>query len=159
MGAILDTTSCALILIIAIAIGVGKPTPSHAPAKPATEIAKPCVGIIVKDYALQHGIEPAVVAAVIRVESGWNPNARGSSGELGLMQLMPKTAKHLGVKDRSDPSDNVMGGIRYLAECKRLTGSKYLRCYNGGPGGINLPKTKAYEAKVLAAIARPRKLA
>ena len=122
------------------------------PAKPLPAVEKPCVGHVVRDYALANGIEPKVVAALIKVESGWNPDAKGSSGELGLMQLMPKTALAYGVKDRADPVDNVMGGIRYLAACKKLAGAKYLRCYNGGPKGIHLPQTAAYERKVLKAI-------
>lgn len=129
--------------------------------QPATSLVaanKPCVGQEVKQYALQHGIEPAIVAAVIKVESNWKADAKGHSGELGLMQLMPKTAKALGVKDRLDPVENVKGGIRYLAQCKKLAGNKYLRCYNGGPGGINLPATKAYEAKVLAAAKTNKRL-
>ena len=139
-----------LVALIAVSKAGGK-IPQPPASKPIVVAVKPCVGQEVKQYALEHGIEPAIVAAVIKVESNWNANAKGKAGELGLMQLMPKTAKQLGVKDRSDPVDNVKGGIRYLAECKKLAGHKYLRCFNGGPGGVNLPATKAYEAKVLAA--------
>ena len=149
----MDKTLTLIILVVVIAIGAGKPAPKLVTAK--IQSAKPSdVGVVVRDYAREHGIEPSIVAAIIKIESNWNMYAKGSSGELGLMQLMPGTARELGVKDRTDPVDNVKGGIRYLAQCKKKHGNKYLRCYNGGPGGVNLAQTKIYEAKVLAAASK-----
>lgn len=118
--------------------------------KPVSKTIASDIGEAIVAYAREHGISPHIVHSIIEVESGFDPLAKGKDGEVGLMQLMPGTAKELGVKDRTDPVDNVKGGIRYLAKCKKLTGKAYLRCYNGGPGGIHLAQTKAYEHKVLS---------
>ena len=136
------------IFILVAAIVTAKKTPiAKAPYQKD-------IGQSIVDYARKHNIEPGIVHAVITVESNWKPNARGKAGELGLMQLMPGTAKDLGIKDRSDPQQNIEGGIRYLAYCKRKTGNAYLRCYNAGERGIHLPQAYAYEQKVLGAKAR-----
>lgn len=118
--------------------------------KPSTDTTASGIGEAIVAYAKEHGISPHIVHSIIEVESGFDYRAKGKDGEVGLMQLMPGTAKELGVKDRTDPVENVKGGIRYLAKCKKLTGDAYLRCYNGGPGGIHLAQTKAYENKILS---------
>src|SRR5476651_2543356 len=63
-------------------------------------------------------VDAALIHAVISVESGYNPSARSSAGAVGLMQLMPGTAKRYGVKDRLDPAQNIRGGARYLRDLK-----------------------------------------
>lgn len=156
MASIVGSGKVAIVILIA-AIAISKAggklpqPPSKAAAAPA-----PCVGQEVKQFALQHGIEPGVVAAVIKVESNWQPDAKGSAGELGLMQLMARTAKAMGVKDRLDPVDNVKGGIKFLAYCKEKTANAYLRCYNAGEKGIHLPAAKKYEQKVMLTLQRSK---
>lgn len=86
--------------------------------------------------AARHRVDPDLVRAVIRHESDWNPNARSPKGALGLMQLMPGTARLLGV-DPLDPEQNIDGGTRYLASLLVLFDSNLdaaIMGYIGGPG-------------------------
>lgn len=69
-------------------------------------------------YARQYGMSPALVRAVIDVESGWQPGIVSSKGAMGLMQLMPDTARHFGVLHPFYIHENVRGGVAYLAELK-----------------------------------------
>ncbi len=71
---------------------------------------------IVDVAARSHGVEPALVQAVITAESGFNPNALSRKGASGLMQLMPETARRYGVRNIFDPVENVHGGVRYLRD-------------------------------------------
>jgi soluble lytic murein transglycosylase-like protein len=71
-------------------------------------------------YARQYGVEPALVRAVIDVESAWDAGAVSSKGAMGLMQLMPGTALRLGVAHPFYIHENVRGGVAYLAELQRL---------------------------------------
>lgn len=88
----------------------------------------------------RHDVDPALVKAIIMAESGYNPKALSRRGAAGLMQLMPNTAKSLGVKDIFDPEHNIDGGVRYF---KRLV-TKYdgdvrlaLAAYNAGSRKVN----------------------
>jgi soluble lytic murein transglycosylase-like protein len=85
--------------------------------------------------AAQHGVDPRLVRAVITCESGWDPAAVSRVGAVGLMQLMPGTARELGVDPR-DALQNLDGGIRYLASLLRAFTSveQALVAYNAGPG-------------------------
>jgi soluble lytic murein transglycosylase-like protein len=71
---------------------------------------------IVETAARDHGVETALVHAVITAESGYNPNAVSRKGASGLMQLMPDTARRYGVQNIFDPAQNVYGGVRYLRD-------------------------------------------
>jgi soluble lytic murein transglycosylase-like protein len=66
--------------------------------------------------AYKYSLDPALLHAVIRAESGYNPGAVSNKGAAGLMQLMPATASRFGVRDRFDPQDNIEGGARYLSQ-------------------------------------------
>ena len=105
------------------------------------------------------GLEPALVLAVMVRESGGDPRAESPRGARGLMQLMPGTARELGVEDPADPLQNLLGGARYLAAMLRRYGGDLdlaLAAYNAGPGTVdrlggrvpNYPETRQYVAAV-----------
>jgi hypothetical protein len=93
----------------------------------------------INSAASVHQIDPALVRAVIHAESNFNPKARSPKGAMGLMQLMPATARSLGVLDASLPANNIKGGVRYLAMLlKRFKGDISLAAaaYNAGPEAV-----------------------
>ena len=73
-------------------------------------------GGIIQTASSSHGVDTALVHAVITAESGYNPNAVSRKGATGLMQLMPDTAKRYGVRNSFDPVENIHGGVRYLRD-------------------------------------------
>ena len=84
-------------------------------------------------------VDPALIHAVILAESGYNPSARSNKGAVGLMQLMPETAKRYGVIDRLDPAQNIRGGTSYLRDLLRLFNNDLrlaLAAYNAGEGAV-----------------------
>jgi len=111
----------------------------------------------VRDAAIRYALDPALLRAVIRVESAGNPRALSGAGAQGLMQLMPATARSLGVVCAFDPRENVLGGARYLRRMRDRLGSwpRALAAYHAGPGRVEsgrpLPRsTRSYVARVLA---------
>ncbi len=94
---------------------------------------------IVEVAAKSHGIEPALVQAVITAESGFNPNALSRKGASGLMQLMPETARRYGVQNIFDPVENVHGGVRYLRDLLAMFNGDMrlaLAGYNAGENAV-----------------------
>jgi soluble lytic murein transglycosylase-like protein len=93
----------------------------------------------VADHAARHALDPDLVRAVIRVESGWNTRAVSRKGAMGLMQLMPATAAEYGVADPFNPTENIRAGVAYLRRLiDRFDGRTELAlaAYNAGPGAV-----------------------
>jgi soluble lytic murein transglycosylase-like protein len=89
----------------------------------------------IRHVAERHGVDPLLVHAVVRTESGYDPKAISSKGAAGLMQLMPETARRYGVTDPFDPASNLDAGVRYLRHLLRMFGgnlSLALAAYNAG---------------------------
>lgn len=114
---------------------------------------------IIHSMSSKYDIEPSLIRAVITVESNWNDSAVSNKGAMGLMQLMPSTAKDLAVLNPFDPLENIEGGTRYL----RFLLDKFndlplaLAAYNAGPGAVeshggipSITETKQYVKKVLS---------
>lgn len=111
---------------------------------------------IINKHAKNYDVDPDLVAAIIQQESGGKKNAKSSAGAVGLMQLMPKTAKGLGVTDSYDPDQNIMGGTKYISQLLKKYGGdvrKALWAYNAGPGRVAqnyMPdEAKKYISRVL----------
>lgn len=115
---------------------------------------------IIREASKRTGINDALIKAVIRAESAFNPLAVSRKGAVGLMQLMPDTAKRYGVTNRLDPQSNIHGGAKFLKDLlyqfdNDLTLS--LAAYNAGEGAVRkygnivppYPETQRYVAKVL----------
>ncbi|NLB83888.1 MAG: lytic transglycosylase domain-containing protein [Synergistaceae bacterium] len=94
----------------------------------------------ITDLSEKYGMDEKLVRAVIRMESGGKTDALSSKGAMGIMQLMPGTAKMLGVEDPYDPVQNLEGGIKYLSQMSdKYDGDleKTLAAYNAGPGRVD----------------------
>ncbi|MEE2787311.1 MAG: lytic transglycosylase domain-containing protein [Myxococcota bacterium] len=95
---------------------------------------------IVREAAAYHSLPEALVWAVMRVESHFQPNVVSHKGAQGLMQLMPDTAAEVGVKDAFDPRQNIFGGVRYLRILANRFGGdvvKMVAGYHAGGGAVN----------------------
>jgi hypothetical protein len=125
---------------------------AHAPVAPAR------ISELVDKTARAHDVDPLLVHSIIQVESNYNPNAVSPKGAEGLMQLMPPTARMLGVGNSFDPGENIEAGVRYLKQLQELYKDDRLAlaAYNAGPGAVEkfkrtvppYPETQKYVESV-----------
>ena len=122
--------------------------PPPLPARPFAEI--------IDAVSLRYAVNPALVYAVIEVESAYRPAARSPKGAMGLMQLMPATVKQYAVTDPFDPTANIEAGTRHLRSLlDRYDVNSALAAYNAGEGPVRkfggvppYPETRRYVAKI-----------
>jgi soluble lytic murein transglycosylase-like protein len=121
---------------------------------------------LISEHSRTHGVRADLVRAVMQVESGFNPYARSPKGAMGLMQLMPATARQFGVTNAFNPAENVRAGVAYLrALLDRYQNNEELAlaAYNAGPGAVDrhgqsVPpyrETQSYVAQINKMAARP----
>lgn len=113
---------------------------------------------LIEQAASEAGIEADLLEAMTAIESGFNAKAVSAKGALGLTQLMPQTAKALGIADPLDPIENLRGGAKYMAQMLRRYGDvrTALAAYNAGPGNVDrfnglppFPETRNHVDRVM----------
>jgi soluble lytic murein transglycosylase-like protein len=124
----------------------------------ATRLYREAYAREIEQAARLYNVDAALVRAVIHAESGFNPQARSPKGAIGLMQLMPATARRMGVDDPRLPHENIRGGVRYLAELLARFRSDITlatAAYNAGPQAVQrhagvppYPETQVYVQRV-----------
>jgi soluble lytic murein transglycosylase-like protein len=141
-------------------------TVPRSPELSAAELAnRQKIEVMIREVSERYNVDPALIRAVIETESNWNSTAISRKGALGLMQLVPGTARQLGVNNAFDPKQNLDGGVRYLHTLlERYNGDldRALAAYNAGPGAVDrargvpqLRETREYVRKVTDSYNRP----
>ncbi len=135
------------------------PMPSFGEITKRTGTTKEQILDLIEKSAQRHGVDEKLVKAIVKQESGFNPNAKSSAGALGLMQLMPATANGLGVVDPMNPAQNIEGGVKYFKSMlNRFRGNTILAlaAYNAGPNAVEkygsvppYPETQNYVQSIL----------
>lgn len=161
-----NTSVVGKVLRVAVAMAmvgcalIVAPVDAAQPAAMANAWSRADLEDLVDAISADHGLDPKLVHSVVRVESNFNPRAVSHKGAMGLMQLMPDTAKRLSVSDPFDPRENVRGGVKELA---RLLGvysgsvSLALAAYNAGEGAVaryrGIPpyaETRGYVSRIIS---------
>jgi soluble lytic murein transglycosylase-like protein len=165
---------CEPSLIVRIAPDeVPYPEPEPEAARPGPDVAAPEPGdrlatnqryaAIIERVSAEQGVDPKLVRAVIQVESAYQLRARSRKGAIGLMQLMPMTARQYGVSDPYDPESNIEAGIKHLKSLLQRfsTRALALAAYNAGEAAVErfrgippYPETQAYVYRILKLVAR-----
>ena len=142
-------------------------TEQGAPAEmsAAEQANREKIEVMIREVSSRYNVDPALIRAVIETESNWNSKAVSRKGALGLMQLVPGTARQLGVDNAFDPKQNLDGGVHYLHTLlERYNGDldKSLAAYNAGPGAVDrargvprIRETREYVQKVTGSYNRP----
>ena len=137
------------------------PYPEPEPEPSAEAVARPPASTrfaeLIEPLAVQHGVHPGLVRAVVEVESNYEPAARSRKGAMGLMQLMPATARRYALANPYDPRGNLDAGIRHLRSLlDRYDLRLALAAYNAGEGAVRryggvppFAETRGYVSRVL----------
>lgn len=136
--------------------------PRGSRAGRADEVSDSRYDAIINKVSAQHGVDAQLVKAVIQVESAYRHRARSPKGAIGLMQLMPRTANHYGVRNPYDPHANIEAGTRHLGSLlQQFDLPLALAAYNAGGAAVRrfsgippYPETRAYVARVLSLLGR-----
>mgnify|MGYP000894279867 CR=1 FL=1 len=139
--------------------------PAPVAAAPAVDLLAGPVpyGDLIDRSSSRHGVDARLLRALIKVESGYQPRARSSKGAMGLMQLMPETARRYAVRRPYDPAANIDAGTRYLRSLlDRFPLDHALAAYNAGEAAVArfqgippYPETRDYVSRILQLIGRP----
>ena len=123
-------------------------------------------GKFIQDAAERYSLDPELIKAIIKIESSFNPFALSEKGAMGLMQLMPETAREMQVSAPYEAEENIMGGSRYLRRMLNLFDGDLLlglAAYNAGPSKVlenrtipKIPETEEYVKKVMREYGRTR---
>jgi soluble lytic murein transglycosylase-like protein len=159
-----------LLLVAEMPADGGVAPPPLATASLRTDARRqptPAVAAVIGSMAREYDVAEALVKAVIAVESGFEPSARSRKGAMGLMQLMPETARRFGARDAYAPEDNVRAGtayLRWLLDYFAGDLELVLAAYNAGENAVvragrrvpDIAETRAYVPKVLSYLAHYR---
>lgn len=138
------------------------PEPEQAQAEAGAPQAIVPYGEIIDRVSKEQGVDAKLVRAVIQVESAYQQRARSRKGAIGLMQLMPQTARQYAVADPYDPASNIEAGIKHLRSLlERWPRDLALAAYNAGEAAVErfrgippYPETRAYVARILQLVSR-----
>ncbi len=138
------------------------PEPLQADVEPPALRVDPTFDPIIQRVAEEKGVDPRLVRAVIQVESGYQPRARSTKGAVGLMQLMPATARQYGVRNLYEPAANISAGVSHLKKLlDRFPLTLALAAYNAGEAAVErfagippYPETLNYVSRIRALLDR-----